>query len=60
LIIEIPKLFLSEIKQRKSNKFIIKTAKYQIMATLGYWGFRGLAQPIRFLLAYLGVEYTEK
>lgn len=30
------------------------------MATLGYWGFRGLAQPIRFLLAYLGVEYTEK
>ncbi|KAL4478046.1 hypothetical protein ABPG72_013485 [Tetrahymena utriculariae] len=30
------------------------------MATLGYWSFRGLAQPIRFLLAYLGVQYTDK
>lgn len=30
------------------------------MTTLGYWGIRGLAQPIRFLLAYLGVEYTNK
>ncbi|KAL4432936.1 hypothetical protein ABPG74_014450 [Tetrahymena malaccensis] len=30
------------------------------MTTLGYWGIRGLAQPIRFLLAYLGVQYTNK
>ena len=26
---------------------------------LGYYGFRGLAQPIRFLLAHLGIQYTE-
>ena len=26
---------------------------------LSYYGFRGLAQPIRFLLAHLGIEYTE-
>ena len=26
---------------------------------LGYYGFRGLAQPIRFLLAHLGIDYTE-
>ncbi|KAL4478045.1 hypothetical protein ABPG72_013484 [Tetrahymena utriculariae] len=30
------------------------------MTTLGYWGFRGLAQPIRLLLAYLGIQYTNK
>jgi glutathione S-transferase len=27
--------------------------------TLGYWGIRGLAQPIRFLLEYLGLPYTD-
>ena len=27
---------------------------------LGYWDIRGLAQPIRFLLAYLGIGYCEK
>ena len=26
---------------------------------LCYYGFRGLAQPIRFLLAHLGIEFTE-
>lgn len=31
-----------------------------MMATLGYWGIRGIVQPIRFLLAYLGVKYTDK
>jgi len=30
------------------------------MATLAYYDIRGLAQPIRFLLAYLGVKYTDK
>lgn len=30
------------------------------MTTLGYWSIRGLVQPIRFLLAYLWVEYTNK
>jgi len=30
------------------------------MATLGYYDRRGLVQPIRFLLAYLGVKYTDK
>jgi glutathione S-transferase len=30
------------------------------MVTLGYYDLRGLAQPIRFLLAYLGVKYTDK
>jgi glutathione S-transferase len=27
---------------------------------LGYWKIRGLGQPIRFLLAYLGTDYEEK
>jgi len=27
---------------------------------LGYWGIRGLGQPIRFLATYLGVELDEK
>jgi len=27
---------------------------------LGYWKMRGVAQPIRFLLAYLEVPYVEK
>ena len=31
-----------------------------ISAVLGYWDIRGLAQPVRFLLAHLGVEYEEK
>ena len=26
---------------------------------LGYWGIKGVAEPIRWLLAYLGQEYTE-
>lgn len=26
----------------------------------GYWQFRGLGQPIRFLLEYLGLPYEEK
>lgn len=30
------------------------------MATLGYWDIRGIASPIRNLLAYLGIEYTNK
>lgn len=30
------------------------------MASLGYYNLRGLAQPIRFLLAYLGLKYTDK
>ena len=29
-------------------------------AVLGYWKIRGMAQPIRFLLAYLEVPYEEK
>jgi len=28
--------------------------------TLGYWNIRGLAQPIRLLLAYTGTEYDDK
>jgi len=28
--------------------------------TLGYWNIRGLAQPIRLLLAYSGTEYEDK
>jgi len=28
--------------------------------TLGYWDIRGYVQPIRHLLAYLGVDYNEK
>lgn len=27
---------------------------------LNYWDMRGIAQPIRHLLEYLGVNYTEK
>ena len=27
---------------------------------LGYWKIRGLAQGIRYQLAYLGVDYTDK
>ena len=27
---------------------------------LGYWGIKGLAQPIRILLKYLGVDYEDK
>jgi glutathione S-transferase len=27
---------------------------------LGYWAIRGLAQPIRLLLEYAGIEYTDK
>jgi len=28
--------------------------------TLGYWGIRGLAEPIRLLAEYVGVAYTNK
>ncbi|VUZ50762.1 unnamed protein product, partial [Hymenolepis diminuta] len=28
--------------------------------TLGYWDIRGLAEPIRLLLRYLGVDFEEK
>lgn len=27
---------------------------------LGYWSIRGLAQPLRFLLNYLGIGFKEK
>ncbi|KAM7539441.1 hypothetical protein Aperf_G00000056779 [Anoplocephala perfoliata] len=30
-----------------------------MVPTLGYWSFRGLTEPIRLLLHYLGVEYKE-
>jgi len=30
------------------------------MPTLGYWNIRGVGQPIRFLLEYLGEKYDEK
>jgi glutathione S-transferase len=28
--------------------------------TLGYWGFQGLAQPTRYLLAFLELDWTDK
>ncbi|CAG2181870.1 unnamed protein product [Oppiella nova] len=28
--------------------------------TLGYWNIRGLCEPIRYLLKYAGVEFTDK
>jgi glutathione S-transferase len=28
--------------------------------TLGYWGIRGRAQPVRYLLEFLGLPYEEK
>ena len=28
--------------------------------TLGYWDIRGLAEPIRYLLRYLGVDYEDR
>ena len=28
--------------------------------TLGYWKIRGLAESIRYLLHYLGIEYKEE
>ena len=31
----------------------------QATITLGYWGIRGLAQPIRFLLTYAQVPFSE-
>lgn len=30
------------------------------MTTLGYWDTRGNTSPIRYLLAYLSVNYTSK
>ena len=30
------------------------------LPTLGYWNIRGLAQHIRFQLAYLGVKFNDK
>ena len=30
------------------------------LPVLGYWNIRGLAQPIRVLLGYAGVEFEEK
>lgn len=31
-----------------------------MVLTLGYWDIRGLAAPIRYLLEYAGVQYTDK
>jgi glutathione S-transferase len=28
--------------------------------TLGYWNVRGLAQPIRYLLKYKGIQFNDK
>ena len=28
--------------------------------TLGYWDIRGLAEPIRYMLKYAGVNFTDK
>ena len=30
------------------------------MPLLGYWSVRGLAQPIRYMLGYLEVDFEEK
>ena len=35
------------------------SAEVEDLPVLGYWKMRGLAQPIRFLLAYLNVRYHE-
>jgi len=37
-----------------------KKAKSVVKGTLGYWAIRGLAQPVRLLLAYSGIEYEDK
>lgn len=29
-------------------------------ATLGYWDMRGLAEPIRYLLKYVGINFYDK
>ena len=34
--------------------------KQNLSLTLGYWKLRGLAQPIRYLLHYVGVPYREE
>ena len=28
--------------------------------TLGYWNIRGLAQPIRFMLVYLDIDFEDR
>jgi len=43
-------LGLTSISERKSREPL----------KLGYWAIRGLAQPIRFLLTYLNVPFTER
>ena len=41
--------YIYQTKLIMSNKIVI-----------GYWGFRGRAQPVRHLAAYLGLEFEEK
>lgn len=58
---------MSNKKENKKKVFkypAIKIYKNKIerkmeQVTLGYWGLKGVAEPIRWLLAYLGQEYTE-
>ncbi|KAM3139531.1 hypothetical protein pb186bvf_008367 [Paramecium bursaria] len=43
----------------KQRLYIIQNLMIQ-EPVLAYWGIRGLGQPIRLLLAYLGVKYQDK
>ena len=47
-----------EIAEARGNKFV-RPARTKPM-TLAYWDIRGLAQPIRLLLEYVGEPYEDK
>lgn len=38
----------------------VLSPKFNQTLILGYWGIRGLAQPIRILLSYLGLPFEDK
>jgi len=47
--------FLGDISRRQRKPQLIHKK-----VTLGYWGIRGLAQPIRYVLEYLSIPYEDK
>ena len=48
------------LAESEEDQKLIAAESKRTLPVLGYWRMRGVAQPIRFLLAHLEIEYEER
>ena len=53
------KITYKRYKHRTQNTYTFFEFSKMAVITLGYWDIRGLAQPIRMILEYVGANWKE-